>query len=809
MDSYRFSCTRRWLRLWSAALLVVVLSACGGGDLGGLRCQINGLVFGLKQGSTLVLVNNGTDTLSITHDGYFTFGKPIPHNGSYLVTVKTQPAGQLCTVTNGFGWGIVSDVLKLKVTCSAAKSYTIGGSVTGLATGGQLSLLDNGADALTIAANGKFVFATPVAANSSYAVIVAAQPAGQTCTVSNGSGAGVVANISNVAVTCSTNTFSISGSVNGLASGQQVTLLDNNADPLILSANGSFSFATPVAYNSSYAVTVGTQPDFATCSVSNGSGSGVVANVSNVAVTCALNSYTVAGSVMGLTSGQQVTLNNNGSDPVTVAADGSFAFATPVPYGGSYAVTIGTQPIGETCSVTNGNGANMAANVGNVAVSCVVNTFKLSVAITGLDSSQQLTLLNNGADALIINGSTTNSFSVSFASNIAYNGAYAVSINSQPGSEICTLSNGTGSGVIADVTSVRVTCHTVIIYNLKGGLEGTNFMSGLVQGQDSDNAFYTTSNYGGTLGYGTIVKITPDGTSTVLHDFDLPDGIHPYATLIFGPDGNLYGTTNTSGAVYSGAVYKISPAGNFTVLHFFNGGTDGGTSMGGLLLATDGNFYGTTSTNGSGNQGTIYQITPAGNFSVLHTLTGAEGSSPYGSLIQANDGNLYGTTKDGGTFGSGSVFKITLSGNFTSLYSFAGGTDGASPRAGVIQAKDGNLYGTTMNGGATNKGTVYKLTLSGTETVLHAFDGSIGSNPESPLSQAASGIIYGTTDNGGANNGGTLFAINPQGITTLIHSFDYSTGDIETTGVINGKDGSLYGICMGGGVNGNGAIFKF
>ena len=171
---------------------------------------------------------------------------------------------------------------------------------------------------------------------------VGTQPTGQTCTVSNGSGAGVVANISNVSVTCSTNTYTISGAVSGLTAGQQVTLLNNAGNATTVTSNGSFAFSTPVTYNGSYAVTVGTQPTGQTCTVSNGSGSGVVARISNVSVTCSTNTYTISGAVSGLTAGQQVTLMNNAGNATTLTSNGSFAFSTPVTHNGSYAVTVVT-----------------------------------------------------------------------------------------------------------------------------------------------------------------------------------------------------------------------------------------------------------------------------------------------------------------------------------------------------------------------------------------------------------------------------------------------------------------------------------
>ncbi len=243
-------------------------------------------------------------------------------------------------------------------------------------------------------------FATKVAYNSGYAVTVVTQPgAGKTCTVTNGSGSGVVADITSVVVTCSTNTYSIGGTVSGLAAGNQVTLNNNGADPVTLRDNGVFTFATPVAYNSSFNVTVGTQPVGQTCTVSNGSGAGVVANITNVAVTCSTNTFTIGVTVTGLTTGltpdQQVTLLNGGNSlVVTAAQNGTLrTFSTPVVYNGSYNVTVGTQPIDKTCTVSNGAGSGVVANISNVTVNCSTITFTIGVTVSGLAAGQQVTLL--------------------------------------------------------------------------------------------------------------------------------------------------------------------------------------------------------------------------------------------------------------------------------------------------------------------------------------------------------------------------------------------------------------------------------
>lgn len=355
-----------WL---TAAGLALVLAGCGGG--GGMSpttYQVGGQVSGLT-GAGLTLSLNGGAPLAVSADGQFAF--PSAVSGAFNVTVAAQPVGQTCTVSNGSGASAGANVSNVSVAC-ATTTFTVGGSVSGLANGEQLTLLNNGADPLLVSADGGFTFATPVAYNGGYAITVDTQPIGKTCTVADASGAGVTANVSAPVVTCATSTYTVGGTVSGLAGGAQLTLQNNAGDATIVSANGSYSFATPVAHGGAYAVTVSTQPVGQTCTVSNGSGSNVSANVANANVSCSTNSYTIGGAVSGLPGGTQVTLRNNGGDALTVNANGAFTFATPVAHGGSYSVTVGTQPAGGTCTVSSGSGSNLSANVSSVAVSCTV-----------------------------------------------------------------------------------------------------------------------------------------------------------------------------------------------------------------------------------------------------------------------------------------------------------------------------------------------------------------------------------------------------------------------------------------------------
>jgi uncharacterized repeat protein (TIGR03803 family) len=271
----------------------------------------------------------------------------------------------------------------------------------------------------------------------------------------------------------------------------------------------------------------------------------------------------------------------------------------------------------------------------------------------------------------------------------------------------------------------------------------------------------------------------PAQTFTTLHSFDGTDGGNPWAPLVQGAGGHLYGTTNAGGAnttacggLGCGTVFKVSPDGTLTTLYSFcsqSNCTDGAQPEAGLVQGTDGNLYGATEVGGANNTcqdgcGTVFKINPNGKLTTLHSFDGADGEYPARALIQATDGNFYGTTFQGGANceapGCGTVFKITPSGTLTTLYNFCSQViddmcvDGEEPSATLVQNTDGSLYGTTQNGGANRGGTVFKITLSGTLTTLYSFcSQSNCTDGESPTA----GLVQGADGNfyGTTRNGGT------------------------------------------------------
>jgi len=240
-------------------------------------------------------------------------------------------------------------------------------------------------------------------------------------------------------------------------------------------------------------------------------------------------------------------------------------------------------------------------------------------------------------------------------------------------------------------------------------------------------------------------------------------------------------------------------------------GSDGARPSSDLIMDASGSLFGVTRFGGANNFGTVFKVSPRGKEKVLYSFAGgSDGGHPVGGLAMDSAGNLYGTTLDGGANDLGTVFKLTSHGKKKILHSFASDGDTYAPNSPLIMDADGNLYGTTTMGGVADNGTVYKVTPTGQETVLLSFmGGSEGFFPAGGLIMDASGNLYGTAQLGGANGVGAVFKLTPGGQETILYSFDYGNyGQQPAGGVIMDDSGNLYGTTLGGGEFDQGIVFK-
>jgi uncharacterized repeat protein (TIGR03803 family) len=351
------------------------------------------------------------------------------------------------------------------------------------------------------------------------------------------------------------------------------------------------------------------------------------------------------------------------------------------------------------------------------------------------------------------------------------------------------------------------------------GTDGSlTYYETLAQGMNGN--FYGTAERGGTstacsYNCGTVFEMTPAGKLKTLVDLDLTDGSYPYAGLVLASNEEFYGTTSGGGEHGYGTVFKMTGGGKITPLHSFDS-SDGANPWAALVQATNGELYGTTSYGGAnaGGYGTIFKITRSGTFTSLHSFDISDGYYPYGKLIQATNGDLYGSTYAGGSGGSGTVFKVTPSGTFTTLHDFAF-TDGGYLYGALLEAANGDFYGTTYGGGPSgNAGTIFKMTPAGDLTTLYAFCLQTGcpdgEHPAAGLVQATDGNFYGTTIAGGTSGLGTIFEITPKGVETVLHNFDGTDGETPYGTLVQATDGSFYGTTFYGGPapGGNGTVYR-
>jgi uncharacterized repeat protein (TIGR03803 family) len=582
--------------------------------------------------------------------------------------------------------------------------------------------------------------------------------------------------------------------------------------------------------------------------------------------------YTIGGTVSGL-SGTGLVLQNNGSNSLSISGNGIFTFSTAIAAGGAYSVAVLTQPSNpaQTCTVANGGGtAN--TNVTSVQVSCAV-IYTVGGTLSAL-SGTGLVLENNGGDNLAISVIAAYPFSFTFSAAVTAGSTYNVTVLTQPSNpaQKCTVFNGSGTAN-ANVTSVQVGCASPFTLFSFDKTDGGNPATALVQGTDGN--LYGTTLYGGTntgcgyglvYGCGTFFRISTSGELTTLYNFcsqaNCTDGWAPSGPLVLGIDGNFYGITEFGGTgsagcpspANCGTVFKLTPDGTLTTIYNWcsqpncaDGNYEFETEPGTFVQASDGNFYGVNESGGAAGKGTAFKLTPSGALTTIHTWCSQPNCADgwyAGGLVQATDGNFYGTTYGGGTNNVGTFFKMTSSGTVTTLYNFCslGGwpvcTDGAWPFGPLTQAGNGNFYGTTSFGGANETsagcmaqgniggiggifacGTVFEITASGTLTTVYNFCSqptcTDGASPGFQLVQASDGNLYGVTLAGGdpscptANvplgpGCGTIFKLTESGALTTLQVLDSEYQNPEalfqaTLGTFYGEtaQGGGYGGCFG------------
>ena len=388
-------------------------------------------------------------------------------------------------------------------------------------------------------------------------------------------------------------------------------------------------------------------------------------------------------------------------------------------------------------------------------------------------------------------------------------GTYAVVISNRVGSVTSSPAVLTVLPVSAPSASLR---DVLPFTSANGG--SFNPYAGVIQGTNGN--FYGTTLNGGAEGFGSVFELTPFGNLAVLYSFtNGADGASPFAGLVQASDGNFYGASSPGAGSPFGTLFKLTPTGAFTPLYSFTGGADGGNPIGSLVQVSGGMLYGTASTGGSNGFGAVFSLSTNGVFTPLWSFRSSDGSSPAGPLLADTQGQLYGTTTLGGSNNLGTVFRLSTNGVLTSLASFDY-TAGAYPSNGLVQAADGSFYGTASAGGTNGGwGTVFRLTADGSLTALHSFNYQDGAVPVGGLVWGADGNLYGTTSQGGVGGQGTVFQMTTNGLLTTLVWFDGPNGANPEGTLIQGQDGAFYGTAEFGGnqfdgasSSGDGLVFR-
>ena len=548
------------------------------------------------------------------------------------------------------------------------------------------------------------------------------------------------------------------------------------------------------------------------------------------------NSFVVSPANQFITTPQLPPITY-GSGPINLASS-----AQPSGLGVTFSVLSGPATISNNVMNITGAGtvtliATQPGNSNYLSASNVTSSFVVGrasnlISFTSLGAITYSNGLTTNLNATASSGLpiyyfSANSNLVSISSNVAtiFGAGTATIVASQIGNSNYLAATSVTNQLVITSVPINTNYSLITLANFTTNT-GTHIYSGLVQGLDGN--FYGTAFFGGTsigmgysaMGYGTVYRMSPDGTVTTLVNFNGTNGNNPNGGLLLGNDGNFYGTT-LGGGVYGagagwqgqgyGTIFRLTADGNITTLISFNG-TNGFSPYGTLTQGQDGTIYGMTYSGGGFGYGTVFGMTTNGNLKTLVNFNYTNGANPeYSGLVQTSDGNLYGLTAAGGSYGRGTAFRLTTNGVITTLVNF-NFTNGYRPGS-LTLASDGNFYGTTPYGGlygngtnGNNYGTVFRMSTNGALTTLVNFSGTNGFDPYGGLIQWSDGNFYGTCDgqittNGGFG-GGTLFQMTPSGSLTTIATFNGTNGSVPWATMIQGNDGNLYGTTYAGGYGG-------
>ncbi|MCX7553686.1 FG-GAP repeat protein [Marinicella sp. S1101] len=508
-------------------------------------------------------------------------GESVAINLNHIVISATSEDGDAnSTITSPN-----NDALNAGAVYVYEGSYLIGGQLIGLPFNGSLDLALNGSNLLTLTSNGEYEFPNDVSGTSSYTVSISNTPAGYTCSIVNSAGTLSYDDITDVDVFCSTNSYSVGGSVSGLT-GTGLVLRNNGIFDVIINNNGNFTFASELADGTPYEVMVLTQPnDGSTCTVNNGIGI-ISGSDTSISVVCSGGSYDIGGTVNGLSG--TLVLQNNGGDDLTLTNNGGFTFDMPIDDGSAYSVDVSSQPNDQICNISNGSGTVSGADVTDVAVVCVDNTFFIGGSVIGL-SAAGLVLQNNGGDDLNImaNGAFT------FAEPIIDGSTYSVEVSSQPNDQICTISNGSGTVSGADVTDVAVVCvdNTYFIGGSVNGLSAPGLVLQNNGGDDlnimSNGGFVFDEPLTNGSNYAVSISAEPNGQAcSVSNGAGIVAGDDVIDVMVSCADNTYLLGVNVSGLTGPGLVLQNNGGDNLTITQ--NGITPFATEL------SDGDNYNVT-----------------------------------------------------------------------------------------------------------------------------------------------------------------------------------------------------------------------